>query len=239
MSRLLTAEEAQRFKTAIQAYEPNNEALDMFRSSNFAVIAGPAGAGKDTLRNSLLQRSPEAYLPILSTTTRPPRGGEIDGQAYHFSTIPAFNELLMKREFLQVALVHNQQLSGLHSNEIKKLNPRQYGLSILIVETENELRAYKPDLKTLFVIPPNYQVLLERINAERTLDKAEIARRLQAAKAEISYALDSPQYYCLVSDTIDAVTDKAHAYLQTGQRNQNEDSLARHIMRKILKSLSE
>lgn len=239
MSRLLTSEEARHFKDTIAAYAPNDAALDLFRDSKFAVIAGPAGAGKDTLRNNLAQQFPEAYLPILSTTTRPSREGEIDGQTYHFRTIPAFNKLLMNREFLQVALVHNQQLAGLHISEIHKLNPRQHGLSILIVQTENELRVRKPDLKTIFIIPPNHRTLIKRINAERMLDESEIARRLRAAKTEIAWALESPRYYCLISNTVQHITSLAYAYLQEDAWDQNEDSRARRAMCEILNLLDD
>lgn len=237
MSRLLTSEEAKDFADIIKAYKPSDELLERFQASNFVVIAGSAGAGKDTLRNSLVASFPEVYIPILSTTTRPPRPGEIDGQVYHFDTTTVIHELLTKREVLQVALVHNQQLSVLRSKEIYKLTPDQYGLSILIVQTEMELRAYNQSMKTIFVTAPDYQTLLARLKAERTLGGAEIKRRLEAAKSEVKQALGSAHYYCLVSDTVKSISSEAHNYIKTGVRNESEDARARLAMKEILSSL--
>ncbi len=238
MSRLLTPDEAQYFKKILAEYKPDDAVLEQFKSSNFAVIAGPAGAGKDTLRNSLIAGYPEIYLPILSTTTRPPRDGEVDGQTYHFRTIEEVEQGLNRREFLQAALVHNQQVSCLHIDEVNKLNLQQCGLSILIAKTEADMRAYHPRLKTIFVIPPDKKTLLERINTQRMLDDAEIKRRLDAAKTELMQALESPHYYCLVSDTVEHITKVAHTYLKEDTRNEDEDSRARAIIREIVKSLN-
>jgi guanylate kinase len=238
MSILLTTEEAARFKKIIDDYEPNNKVLEQFKTSNFAVIAGPAGAGKDTLRNSLTALYPNLYVPILSTTTRPKRSGEINGLHYHFTTTERMLEGYTRREFFQTALVLNQQLSGLHVSEIEKLTPHQYGLSILVVQTEKELRTIKPDIKTIFIIPPDLETLLQRINMARKLDKKEINRRLQAAKIEISVAYDSSHYYCLISDTVKHITAKAHDYMQKEIFSVEEDKRARRVMSEILKSMT-
>lgn len=239
MSRLLTATEARHFKKIIDAYKPSEVVLERFKQSNFAVIAGPAGAGKDTLRNSLTEAYPELYLPILSTTTRPLRKGEADGQTYHFRTVEQVETGLARGQYFQTALVHNQQISCLHVDEVNKLNARQYGISIMIPAAEAEMRAYHPGVKTIFVIPPDAEILKRRINAHRMLDAAEINRRLQAARAELTYALESAHYYCLVSDTVEHIRDAAHSYLQENRRDESADQRARRAIQEILKSLGD
>ena len=238
MSRLLTEDEAGNFKKIIDNYQPNNEVLEQFKASNFVVIAGPAGAGKDTLRNNLTQKYPELYLPILSTTTRPPRRAEADGHDYHFCEIEEVQEGLAKREFFQVALVHGQQVSCLHINELKKLQLNQHGLSILIPFTERELRTIKSDIKTVFLIPPSLEILKQRIQSERLLDEAEIARRLEAALKEMKQAIEIEQYYCLITDTIAGVAQKTHQFLQSNQWIQADNSAARQAMKQIVLELS-
>lgn len=236
MSRLLTETEATQFATLLQNYQPNNKVLDQFRSSQFAVIAGPAGAGKDTLRDRLIAQYPDKYLPILSTTTRPPRDGETDGQTYHFREIEQVEESLQKREFFQTALVHGQQISCLHVDEIRKLQPGQHGLSILIPSTEEELREIKPDIKTIFLIPPDLGILKKRMQTGRILDEAEVARRLEAAQKEIAYALES-DYYCIVSNKITEEVQKAHEFLQAGIEYQADQKHAREVMREIMDAI--
>ncbi len=127
MSRLLSSEEAVAIRATIETYSLHESVLEQFQVSNFAVIAGPAGAGKDTLRDSLILKYNTEYVPILSTTTRPPRVGEQDGITYHFRSVEEVIDSLHKREFFQAELVHNQQISCLHISEIQKLQSNQYG----------------------------------------------------------------------------------------------------------------
>src|SRR5687768_1784715 len=111
MSRLLTSEEADEFKNIISNYKLHQSVLDQFHRSNFGVIAGPAGAGKDTLRDSLIKKYPGSYNSILSTTTRPARAGEIDGVTYNFREIEEVADALRQHKYFQAELVHNQQIS--------------------------------------------------------------------------------------------------------------------------------
>lgn len=237
MSRLLTAEEASRFKDLVGFYAPHPDVLKAFQASNFAVIAGPAGAGKDTLRDSLLRNYADKYVPILSTTSRPPRAGEVDGETYHFREIEQIEQGIINQEFFQIALVHNQQVSCLHIDEVNKLTTGQCGLSILVTDTEEEVREIKPDLKTLFLVPPTMEEFRRRMCEGRDLKDDEVDRRTVAAKQEMQAALNNRSYYCLVSETVPAVTDLAHAFLQAGVRDQSEDERARHIIEGLLAAL--
>lgn len=239
MSRLLTEKEAKKFATLLQNYQPNKGVLDQFRGSNFGVIAGPAGAGKDTLRDGLIQKYPDKYLPILSTTTRSPRADEADGQTYHFREIEQVEQGLNNREFFQTAMVHGQQIACLHVDEIRKLRVGQYGLSILIPSTERELRQIKPDIMTIFLIPPSADILKQRMQADRALSQDELERRMAAAKSEIRQALESDEYYCLLNDSIPRMIKKAHEFLQTRQPDPAEDHQAREVAGQVLSRLMQ
>lgn len=234
MSRLLTAEEASRFKDLVGFYAPHPDVLKAFQESNFAVIAGPAGAGKDTLRDALFKNYPDKYVPILSTTSRPPRNGEVDGETYHFREIEQIEQGIMNQEFFQIALVHNQQVSCLHVDEVNKLASGQCGLSILVVDTEKEVREIKPNLKTIFLVPPSSEEFQRRLHEGRELKDDEIERRTAAAKQELQAALDNENYYCLLSETVPAVTNLAHEFLQAGAQNQSEDERARGVIKELL-----
>lgn len=234
MSRLLNQAEAVEFKKTIDNYELHESVIGKFKSSNFAVIAGPAGAGKDTLRNSLIDKAPDKYQPVLSTTTRPMRKGEKDGDTYHFVEIESMRRMLENQEFFQAALVHNQQVSCLHVDEINKLGSGQYGLSILVVQTEKQLKQMHPNMKTIFLTPPGYETMTERLRADRVLGEDEIKRRLKSAIAEIEYALESPDYYCIVSDTVDDVTKAADNFLENNIVDKDADKQARKTMQGLI-----
>lgn len=238
MRRLLTEDEARKFQDILKNYQPNNSVLEQFQTSNFAVIAGPAGAGKDTLRNALIEKDPSSYVRILSTTTRPIRPGEQEGIDYYFRTSAEVEEDLKRQEFFQTALVHNQQVSCMHINEIHKLGSAQIGLSILVVQTEEQLRELKPDIKTIFLIPENLEVLKQRMQAERVLDPAEIERRLTAAKKEMIIALGRTDYYCLISADLQILSQQADDFLRDGRLDKLADNKARSIIEQILNTLS-
>ncbi|MGI9027712.1 MAG: hypothetical protein ACR2FM_02620 [Candidatus Saccharimonadales bacterium] len=239
MSRLLNSQEALEFKNLIDDYSLHEDGLKQFQDSNFGIIAGPAGAGKDTLRNSLTEHYPELYVPLLSTTTRPPRTGEHNGETYYFREIEEVRSGLEQREFFQAELVHNQQVSGLHLDEIRTLAFGQTGLSILVIEAERKIRVIKPSVKTVFLIPPDVATLTARMQSERMLDDAEINRRLDAARTEIGYALETQDYYCLVSDTIENVLSAAHGFFQNSERSEALNATARAVMRQILDTLND
>ncbi len=238
MSRLLTSEEVPYFRKLIDHYQLHESVLEQFRKNNYTVIAGPAGAGKDTLRDNLIQKFPEKYLPVLSTVTRPPRTGEIDGVTYHFREIEEVKQGLLEHKYFQTELVHSQQIACLEIYEITKLAQDQWGLSIMVVESEKKLRQIKSDIKTIFLIPPDTKTLIARLKGERTLKSEEIKRRLSAAKHEIAYAETNQDYYCLISDTVEHVVDRAHSFLQNNERNESDDKKARQTMKKIVEELT-
>ncbi len=237
MGQLLTNSELQVFEHLLSDYRPDFGTLEVFRRSNFIVIAGPAGAGKDTLRNALVQKDPRVYAPIISTTTRPARTGELDGREYHFRLGEEIRSGLIARQYFQARLVHNQQVSCLHAAEIRKLAPDQIGLSILVVQQEEDLQMLKSDLKTIFLVPPGPDILKARMQADRGFAPDEFDRRLAAARTELKFALTRPHYYCLISDNIDNLTVTADRFLQKKEWESHYDSEARHTIEQILNEL--
>lgn len=234
----LSDSDRQDFKLLIKDYQPSPQTLETFVSSDFAVIAGPAGAGKDTLRGRLVGARPDKYRAILSTTTRAPRPKETDGIDYHFVDTQAMKGGLAERRYLQAALVHQQQVSTLDIKDIEGLGNSQTGLSILVVGTEQELRAYKPDIKTIFLVPPSLEDMQDRLHrSSRNSDQAEISRRMEAAKKEIGFAFDQKNYYCLVTKDPNHTAALVDAFLTDDKIDRTEDEEARSKMQEILSQL--
>ncbi len=233
--RLLTSSEAEQYKILADNYHPNGQVVYDFARSNFGVIAGPTGAGKDTLREKLVEN--KKFIKILSTTSRPMRDGEKDGVEYHFHDLEFFDQGLEDRRFLQMALVHNQQLSALDFADVQSLNEAQIGLAILVVQTEIGLRKLNSNMKTIFVVPPSLDILKQRIQNERIMDQDEMNRRMQAAKTELSIADAQESYFCVINDDIIRASNLALAYFESGVKDASEDSNAREIIKQLLKEL--
>lgn len=233
--RLLKPEEVEEYSLQVESYHPNGQIVYDFALSNFAVIAGPTGAGKDTLRNALINDL--AFIKILSTTSRPMRSGETEGVEYHFRTFDFFDQGIEERRFLQVALVHKQQLSCLDFKDVAELHNGQIGLAILAVETEISLRKLNPDLKTIFLVPPSLEELLQRMKKDRNIAEEEIIRRVDAIGAELQIALKQQSYYCIINDEIGRARDLASEFYKLGQRDEAENTKAREVMKQILVDL--
>lgn len=229
--------EIETFKKIIERYAPSGPAIGRFKETEFAVIAGPAVSGKDTLRNGLLNEYPDKYHRVMSLTTRKARPDE--DLAYEYVSFDEMKARADDKKLLQVALVHNQQVSAIDNAEVDSLiSSEKTGLSILIVQEERKLYGLNPRIRTVFLIPPSFDDMMQRLNDERALQTAEIRRRLQAAKKEIEIALATKRYYCLVSDVRSDVRFRADEFFRTGEKNLDFDKDAREICGRILKELN-
>jgi guanylate kinase len=160
------------------------------------VVSGPSGVGKTVLCRELLRLIP-CTVRSVSLTTRPPRPGEIDGESYFFCTQARFLQQRDGGELAEWALVHDHYygtprawLDGrLAAGESVVLNiDVQGGLSIR--------RAY-PQALLIFILPPDWRELEQRLLLRETDSEAEIRRRLDTARRELEFL---PQYdYAIVN----------------------------------------
>lgn len=235
---LLKPEQAEEYRRLLESYHPNGQVVIDFARSNFGIIAGPTGSGKDTIRKSLMNLRPDVYRAVLSTTTRPPRAGEQDGVDYHYRSLDFIDQGLDERRFLQVELVFNQQLSGLDFADIAQLDVNHYGLGILVVQVIKKLRTLNANLKTIFIVPPSYEELVNRINSSRSIKDDEMTRRIAGAKIEIEMALKDEDYYLILNDDLAVATGLADSYFQTGERDRAAEEAARKASQEILNTLT-
>jgi guanylate kinase len=175
------------------------------------IISAPSGSGKSTLTRELLGRVPCLRFSV-SYTTRAPRGQERDGQDYFFISRQEFQERIEKGEFLEYAEVFGNYY-GTHSSELDRAAAGGLDLVLDIdVQGARQLKEKIPDAVTIFILPPNRQVLEERLRARSQDDDAEIARRLRDADAEIrNYFLYD---YVLVNREVEPSVDTLAAIVK-------------------------
>lgn len=148
------------------------------------VITGPSGVGKGTIVRSLLQRHPELCLSI-STTTRKPRSGEIEGVDYYFTSREEFELAIAEGEFLEWA-EYAGNYYGTPKTRVQKL--LDCGKLVLLEIELLGARAISdlfPDARRIFILPPSLTELEERIRKRGKDSEAAIAKRLARAEAEI------------------------------------------------------
>ena len=164
---------------------PENIALLM-------IIAGPAGSGKSTLCERLIQEN-ENVERVVTCTTRPPREGEVHGVDYYYFSDEEFDQKIEEGAFFEWAKVHANRYGTLRSVIQEKLEQGiDLVMNIDIQGVENFRRAAREGsligqrLLTLFVMPSDFDDLRERLRGRGQDDEEEIERRLNTARREVS-----------------------------------------------------
>jgi guanylate kinase len=152
------------------------------------IVSAPSGAGKTTLVTRLLTAVPDLTLSV-SCTTRVPRQGEIDGRDYHFVSRERFVMMQKRNAFAEWAEVHGS-LYGTPRRPLER-SVRE-GRDILLdidVQGARQLRQYYRGAVAIFVLPPSWKELRNRLTGRGTDRKDEIRRRLENARHELGELL--------------------------------------------------
>lgn len=153
--------------------------------SSFPVIlSSPSGGGKTTIAYELLQRRSDIGYSI-SCTTRPPRPGEIDGTAYFFLTPEEFLAARERGEFAESADVHGHFYGTLRREVDLVLRSGRNVVMDIDVQGARQFVGSYPDSVLIFILPPDGQILLQRLEARGTEDPKSMSRRLKSAIQEL------------------------------------------------------
>jgi guanylate kinase len=154
--------------------------------SRLLVLAGPTAVGKGTVAAYIRQHHPEIHLSV-SATTRTPRPGEIDGVHYYFVDDAEFDRLIADGELLEYAVVHNRSRYGTPRAPIDAALAE--GKTVLLeidLQGARQVRAAEPSATLIFLLPPSWDELVQRLVGRGTEDEEERARRLRTAKVELA-----------------------------------------------------
>jgi len=154
-------------------------------SAAILVLSGPSGAGKSTIIEHASDQIGEYYFSI-STTTRSPREGEVDGVDYYFVSKEAFEEDIKAGAFLEYATVHGNY----YGTSLKPVNEALQAGKLVIFDIDVQghrlVRAKMGDFVTsAFITPPTLAELERRLYARSTDNNDVIVRRVENAKEEI------------------------------------------------------
>jgi len=153
--------------------------------SRLVVVAGPSAVGKGTLVAALRVKRADVWVSV-SATTRQPRPGEVDGIHYFFVTEDEFSRMTAAGELLEWAVVHGAHRYGTPRAPVEERLAQ--GLSVVLeidLQGARQVKKTMPDALFVFVAPPTFEVLIERLAIRGTEDDEERQRRLQTAREEL------------------------------------------------------
>jgi guanylate kinase len=154
---------------------------------NLFCVAAPSGTGKSSLVKALLELDSRLAVSV-SHTTRAPRGQELDGRDYHFTSEPQFRAMVQRGEFFEWAQVHGN-LYGTSRKAIEERLRRGDDV-VLEIDWQGALQIKKlfAHAVLIFILPPSYEELAQRLNRRGEDPAPVIAQRLANARDEVAQA---------------------------------------------------
>ncbi len=174
------------------------------------IISAPSGAGKTTLAHHIFQAVPD-LRPSVSYTTRAPRTGETNGRDYYFVSEEQFTQMRTAGAFAEWAHVH-EFFYGTPRVPLDEAVAQGHDLLLDIdVQGAKQLKATYPEAVSIFVLPPSWHKLEQRLRRRGTDHEEIITRRLQRAREE---AREFSTYdYWIVNDSVERAVSVLHAIL--------------------------
>ena len=169
------------------------------KKGNIYIISAASGTGKTTLVSRLLKNHDDIRVSI-SHTTRQPREGEAHGVHYHF--VPKeFESLIEQRAFLEHANVFGNYY-GTSIAGVNSLSEEGYDVILEIdVQGAAQVRKSLPEASSIFILPPSFEVLAQRLIGRGTDSEEVIQTRLSKARHEIEQSVLFD--YVVVNDDLD------------------------------------
>ena len=164
------------------------------------ILSGPSGCGKSTLLKEVYKDISDYYFSI-STTTRAPRVGEVNGVDYFFVTKEEFEKDIENGDFLEYAKVHDNY----YGTSLKPINNALEDGKLVIFDIDvqgheivrNKLNSI---VTSVFITTPSLEVLETRLNSRNTDSIEIIEKRIKNAKGEVEYFQDYD--YLIINDDL-------------------------------------
>ena len=193
-------------------------------SGRLFILSAPSGTGKTSLTKSLIQKNINLSLSI-SYTSRRMRPTEVEGHDYFFVERNIFEQMLEDRELVESAEIYG----NLYGTSRKWINESINSGKDILLEIDGQgarqVREIFSDVVSIFVLPPSLEVLENRLKDRNQDSKEVIAKRMAAAKEEISHV--SEYDYVIINDNMDVALRNLVSVVQS-ERLRAPAQLARY-----------
>lgn len=196
------------------------------------VVAGPSGVGKSTLIQAALERNPHWAFSV-SATTRQQRPNEVDGREYYFVDTAEFEQRVLRGEFLEYADVYGH----LYGTPVAELERAAGEMKHLLIEVDTvgclSIRALRPEIPLVAILPPSLAVLRERLVGRATEGQDSLERRYANTVAELQRMRGFD--FAIVNDELATAQQQLLELMSIIERgmiqvSRQVDSLLSHVM---------
>ena len=193
------------------------------------IVSAPSGAGKTTLVERLVEQTSSLKMSR-SYTSRSPREGEIDGVDYNFVSHARFEAMIEAGEFLEYADLFGNLYGTCGADTERTLAAGQDLVLVIDVQGARKVRRQGIESTSVFVMPPSFDVLEQRLRGRSKDSEAAIQERLRVAREEV--AAFAEYEYLVVNDEVTAAVDRLRGIVISARaRLDRMRARAEHITR--------
>jgi guanylate kinase len=192
------------------------------------IVSSPSGGGKGTLIRRVLKTVPNVGYSV-SLTTRAAREGEINGRDYFFISEERFREMIARGEFLEWAHVH-AHLYGTGRVQVERELKERHDIILEIdVQGAESVRRVVPGAVGVFILPPSFEILRERLVARGSERAPELSLRLKNSRSEVARYREF-DYVIINDDAESAAAQLAAVVYAERARRERQQPVAEEIL---------
>ncbi len=192
------------------------------------IVSSPSGGGKGTLIRRVLKTVPNLGYSV-SFTTRAAREGEEHGRHYFFVSEEKFREMIGRGEFLEWAHVHSHLYGTGRAQVEKELKERRDIILEIDVQGAESVRKVVPSAVGVFILPPSFEILRERLVARGSEHASDLALRLRNSRTEVARYREFD--YVIINDDADrAAAQLASIVYAERARRERQERVAEEVL---------
>lgn len=225
----------------LASYAPAESTATLIKSTPVLLLVGPTGAGKDALKDKLLESG--RYHHIISHTTRLPRLNhgvvEQDGHEYHFIDKSQAEKMIDEQAFIEAKL-YSGNLYGTSVAEIQQAHDDgKIAMTDIEVQGVAEYKSLDPNVMAIFLLPPDFDTWQARL-ARRygdVVDLADSKLRMQTALSELEQLLNTDYYVPVINDSLEHTVAKIQNITNGQPVEENELEAARTVAQNLARDI--
>lgn len=226
-----------QFQSILDDYQISEDGKKLLEKTKLVLLTAPTSAGRNAIIKELVKTGEYEY--ILSDTTRPKRTNngvmERDGVEYWFRTEEEVLGDLKNGSFLEADIIHAQQVSGISLRELKKAaDHNKIAIDEVYYIGIDNVKKAKPDTYTIFVLPPSYEVWMDRLLKRGDMTTEEVKRRLESAELELESTVGRDYYQYVVNDDLQDAAKTVRRIVEDGKYSDDEHQTGKDLAWELL-----